>query len=115
MGYGASIWQTGRAPAIDPAGNIYLATGNGDYDGVTAFGESVLKLSGDLSILDWYTPEPWSAWNDNDLDLGSTGMILIPNTNLMLSGGKSGHLFLMSRDSMGNLGPLNTSTCKAFK
>jgi len=114
-GYGASIWQTGRAPAIDAAGNLYVATGNGDYDGESSFGESVLKLSGGLSILDWYTPEPWSTWNDTDLDLGSTGMILIPNTNLMLSGGKSGHLFLMNRDSMGHLGPLNTSAVQSVQ
>jgi len=114
-GYGGSIWQTGRAPAIDAAGNLYVATGNGDFDGVSNFGESVLKLSGGLTILDWYTPDQWSTWNDNDLDLGSTGMILVPNTNLLLSGGKSGHLFLMSRDSMGNLGPLNTTAVQSVQ
>jgi uncharacterized protein (TIGR03437 family) len=114
-GYGASIWQSGRAPAIDAAGNLYAATGNGDFDGLSNFGESVLKLSGGLSILDWYTPDQWSTWNDNDLDLGSVGMILIPGTNLLLSGGKSGHLFLINRDSMGHLGPLNTSAVQSVQ
>jgi uncharacterized protein (TIGR03437 family) len=115
-GYGASIWQSGRAPAIDAAGNLYVATGNGDFDGLSNFGESVLKLSGTgLSLLDWYTPDQWSTWNDNDLDLGSVGMILIPNTNLALSGGKSGHLFLINRDSMGHLGPLNTGAVQSVQ
>jgi uncharacterized protein (TIGR03437 family) len=114
-GYGAAIWQTGRAPAIDATGNLYVATGNGDYDGLSNFGESVLKLSGDLSIQDWYTPDQWSNWNDHDLDLGSVGMILIPNTNLLLSGGKSGHLFLINRDSMGHLGPLNTNAVQSVQ
>jgi len=115
-GYGASIWQSGRAPAIDADGNLYVATGNGDFDGLSNFGESVLKLSSKgLSILDWYTPNQWSTWNDNDLDLGSVGMILIPNTNLALSGGKSGHLFLMNRESMGHLSPLNTSAVQSIQ
>ena len=109
-GLGASIWQCGRAPAIDAAGNFYVATGNGNYDGLTSFSESVLKISGKgLSILDWYTPDQWSNWNDNDSDLGAAGVILVPNTNLLLTGGKSGDLLLMTRDSMGHLGPLNTS------
>jgi len=115
-GYGASIWQSGRAPAIDAGGNLYAATGNGDYDGSTNFGESVVKLSGkDLSILDWYTPDQWSTWNENDLDLGSAGVILIPNTNLMVTGGKSGQLILINSDAMSHLGPLNTSTVESIQ
>jgi uncharacterized protein (TIGR03437 family) len=115
-GYGASIWQCGRAPAFDAGGNLYVSTGNGDVDGLTSFGESVLKLSGDkLSILDWFTSDQWSLWNDNDLDLGSAGMILIPNTNLLLTGGKSGQLFLLNRDSLGHLGPNNSSSVESIQ
>ena len=41
----ASIWMTGFAPAIDPSGNVFVVTGNGDYTkGEKDWGESVLKL-----------------------------------------------------------------------
>jgi len=110
-GYGASIWHSGLAPAIDASGNIYVATGNGDFDGSVNFGESVLKFSGtDLTLADWYTPDTWAALNDTDSDLGSSGVILLPNTNQVVTSGKSGDLFLIQSDSMGHLGPKNTST-----
>jgi len=110
-GFGASIWQAGRAPAFDANGNIYVATGNGDFDGSVNFGESVLKFSGaDLTLLDWYTPDTWSALNANDKDLGSGGVILIPNSNQLVASGKSGDLFVIEGNSMGHLGPKITST-----
>jgi hypothetical protein len=113
-GYGASIWQSGRAPAIDSEGNLYVATGNGDYDGVTNFGESVLKIStADIHVLDWYTPETWSELNDNDWDLGSSGVILLPN-HLVLAGTKSGRLYLINSASMGHLGPNNSSSVQSI-
>jgi uncharacterized protein (TIGR03437 family) len=110
-GFGASIWHSGRAPAIDASGNLYVATGNGDFDGSVNFGESVLKFSGtDLTLLDWYTPNTYAALNDNDSDLGSSGVILLPGTNQVATSGKSGDLFLIKSDSLGHLGPKNSST-----
>ncbi len=110
-GYGASIWHSGLAPAIDASGNIYVATGNGDFDGSVNFGQSVLKFSGaDLTLADWYTPDTWDALNSTDSDLGSSGVILLPATNQLVTAGKSGDLFLIKSDSMGHLGPKNTST-----
>jgi uncharacterized protein (TIGR03437 family) len=101
---------------VDTNGDVYAATGNGDFDGVANFGESVLRLSGaNLSLLDWYTPEDWSDLNNLDNDVGSAGTILIPNTNLLLSGGKSGFLYLVTDDSMGHLGPNTTSTVQGVQ
>jgi uncharacterized protein (TIGR03437 family) len=115
-GWQAAFWHSGRAPAVNANGDVYAATGNGDFDGVANFGESVLRLSGsDLSLLDWYTPEDWSNLNDQDQDVGSAGTILIPNTNLLLSGGKSGLLYLVQNDSLGHLGPNTTSTVQGVQ
>jgi uncharacterized protein (TIGR03437 family) len=115
-GQQAAFWQSGRAPAIDTNGDVYVVTGNGDYDGVSNFAESVLHLSGDnLSLLDWYAPQEWSSLNGQDWDVGSTGAILIPNTNLLLSGSKSGLLYLVQDNSMGHLGPDTTSTVQGVQ
>lgn len=114
-GYGGSIWQAGRAPAIDSDGNLYVATSNGTFNGTSDFSESVLKLSPSLTLLDWYTPAPWNDWNINDWDLGSTGILLLPDSNLAVTGGKSGDLFLLNRDSMGHLGPKNSSTVQSIQ
>jgi outer membrane protein assembly factor BamB len=43
--HGGGIWLAGGGPAADDAGNIYLATGNGSFDGATEFSESIVKLS----------------------------------------------------------------------
>ncbi len=119
---GGSIWQSGRAPAIDERGDIYVVTGNGDYDGSSAFGESLLRLSDSrargnpsLIVKDWFTPENWSTLNDSDWDFGTTGVILVPGTNLLLAGSKAGILYVVPRDSMGNMRPANWSNLEAFQ
>jgi len=56
-GGAGSIWQSGRGLAADADGVLYFITGNGDYDGVTEYGESMVKMDGNLFLpLDWYTP-----------------------------------------------------------
>ena len=112
-GVGASVWQSGRAPALDASGNLYVATGNGDFDGITNFSESVLKLSSDLKVLDYYTPDNWDHLNENDWDVGSTGVILLPN-NGMVTGAKSGKLYLIN-GPMGHLGPSKTSSVQGVQ
>lgn len=107
----AAFWQAGRAPVIDARGDVYAATGNGDWDGVSDFGESLLHLSGsNLSLLDWFTPQEWASMNQQDQDLGSAGAILIPNTNLLVTGGKAGMLYVIQDQSMGHLSPDVSST-----
>jgi uncharacterized protein (TIGR03437 family) len=111
-----AFWHSGRAPAVDGSGDVYAVTGNGDWDGVSNFGESLLHLSGlNLSLLDWYTPQEWSNLNEQDWDLGSAGAILIPGTSYLLTGGKSGFLYLVNYDSMGHLGPDTTSTVQGVQ
>ena len=113
-GMGGSIWHSGRAPAIDPDGNLWVASGNGDYDGVGNFSQSILKLAPDLTILDWFTPDNWSDLNTDDKDLGSSGVILVPGTNQLVTAGKSGNLYLVTRDSLGQLSPDSSATVQSF-
>lgn len=69
------IWMSGAAPAVTSApesetiGDVYLATGNGTFNGTSEFGESVLRLhhsSSSLAVTGLYTPNKWMALNGND-------------------------------------------------
>ena len=103
---GGSIWSGGQGPVADSAGNVYVITSNGDFNANTGgsdYSTSFLKLDGsDLSVLDYFTP-----WNqnylgeENDLDLGAGGPLLIPDTTLLLGGGKDGILRLVDSGNMG--------------
>jgi hypothetical protein len=102
----AGIWMSNNGPAADEAGNIYVSTGNGTFDGFSNFGESFLKWTnsnGALCISSWFTPYNWATLNAGDQDLGTGGVLLIPGTSLMLSGGKAGVMYLVNRDNMGQL------------
>ena len=103
-GQEASIWQSGQAPAIDAAGNIYVVTANGSWDGKSNFGESFLKLSPDLKLLDWFTPTNHAYLDSTDADLDASGATLVPGTHIVMDGGKQGVLYLVNADNMGHLG-----------
>jgi len=103
--YGGGVWQGGRAPTIDGAGNAYFATGNGLWDGVKNFGDSLLKFSvsrTQLAVVDYFTPGNESYLNLNDKDLSGSGFTLLPETNLLLGGGKEGVLYLLDSTNLGH-------------
>lgn len=122
-GFGAGIWMDGAGPAIDGSGNMYVATGNGAFDQSTNpnttdtdWGESFLKLpttgTFDVSFsnpLNWFTPNIYNMLNNYDEDLGSSGVLLLPDqtggshTHLLLGAGKGGTLYVVDRDYMGGL------------
>lgn len=98
------IWMSGEGPSADDAGNVYVVTGNGTYDGKTEFSDSVIRLKldgGKLRILDWFTPENQVELKDYDYDLGSGGAAVVPNSHLLVAGGKEGRMFLLDRDNLG--------------
>src|SRR5262249_7042339 len=91
--YQEGVWMSGEGLSVDDAGNLYVVTGNGSFDadeGGTSLGTSVIKLSKDLDPLDWFTPYNYDALNGGDLDLGSAGALLVPGTDLLVTGGKGG-------------------------
>ncbi len=104
------FWQSGEGLSADQSGNIYGVTGNGTFDGVTSFGDTVMKFSPNLMRLDWFTPYDQETMNLSDADLGSSGATLLPtqtgpHPHLLVTGGKSGNIYLVNRDAMGGFFP----------
>jgi hypothetical protein len=102
-GSDGGIWSGGLAPAVDTNGNIYVMTGNGDFDGTNNFGTSMIKLSGSLSVLDYATPVDWANLSASDLDLGSGGPVLVP-PHYAVGIGKDGTMYLADINNMGHVG-----------
>jgi len=103
------VWQSGAGPAADADGNVYVETANAPFDyntGGSDFGDSVLKLSSTASFLDYFTPYNQAYLNTQDLDLSSSGPLLLPDqtsgpTHLMVATGKAEEIYLINRDAMG--------------
>lgn len=113
-----SIWQGGGGPAADENGYVYVATANGTYDGPTGandFGDSVLKMGWNgnaFGVLDFFTPYNQQQLAQQDLDLGSSGPLILPDQpglypHELVAGGKQGTLYLVNRD---NVGQFNSNT-----
>ena len=99
------IWHSGGGLAADSTGNLFALTGNGSFNGDLGgrnFGNSFLKVSPAGALLDWFTPFNWSFLNATDEDLGIENAMLIPNTNLVVGGGKEGVMYLLDRNNMGH-------------
>ncbi|HWB83951.1 MAG TPA: hypothetical protein VG675_07405 [Bryobacteraceae bacterium] len=110
-GVEGGIWQSGRGPAVDSSGVIYYEVGNGTWDGKRNFGNSLLKLrvhGGALEVEDYFTPHDYERLNVRDADLGSTGPLLIPNTNALIGGSKMGALYLFDTENLRHLTPDDT-------
>lgn len=99
----AAVWSGGMGPAADSSGNIYVMTGNGTFDGSANFGESMLKLSSTLSLLDYATPTNWASLNSGDTDFGSGGPVLLP-THYAVGMGKDGKIYLADINNLGHIG-----------
>lgn len=108
----SGIWQSDTGIAADAAGNVYAVTGNGEFTAASGgrdYGDSVLKLgmqNGELGVRDYFTPYNQSTLNRNDLDLGSSGPVLLPDQpgphpHLLVTVGKDGYLYVIDRDRMG--------------
>jgi outer membrane protein assembly factor BamB len=95
----AAIWMSGAAPAADAQGNVFVATGDGWFAPPAELGNSILKLSGRLTLLDYFTPFNQASLARHDGDLGSGGVLLLPGHEL-LEVGKGGTVYLLDRDTL---------------
>jgi hypothetical protein len=116
-----SIWMSGDGIAADSAGNLFLLDANGKFDTTldanqfpsnSDFGNSILKLtttSGKLSVADYFEPYNTVSASGADLDLGSGGIVLLPDVtdstgaarHLLVGGGKDQNLYIADRDNLG--------------
>jgi outer membrane protein assembly factor BamB len=110
-----AVWVR-QAVVYDPdTDRIYTTTGNGEYDGMHNWGESVLALHPDGTganegPLDSYTPSDEEALSARDADLGSTAPVILPPlpgstvAHLAVQGGKDAKLRLLNLDDLSEQG-----------
>ncbi len=124
-GTGSGFWMSGAGLAADvpagkPFGRMFVASGNGDYNATKPysnsmdFGNSHIALdltNGQPTVTDEFTTNQQASLNSEDGDVGSGGLVVIPdqpgaNPHLAAQVGKGGSLYLLNRE---NLGGYNTS------
>jgi hypothetical protein len=118
------IWMGGAAPSADTSNNLYLITGNGQFDATSTtapnndYGDSALQLTSSLTISQYFTPSDQLIDQEDDHDFGSGGAAVLADlpvnltepsnpTHLLIGGGKDGTLYLLNRDKMGGSGDSN--------
>lgn len=112
--------MSGAAPAADSNGRLYVATGNADFDANSSsppdddYGDSMLQLSSDLEVMQYFTPsdEPSDVLYNNDFGAGGAAVLAdlpagSPAQHLVISGGKDGNLYVLNRDALGGYGDGN--------
>jgi len=131
-GNGGGIWMSGDGLAADSSGNIYFLDGNGTFDTTLTnglpssgdYGNGFIKLSttnNTLAVADYFEMFDTVNQSNNDRDLGSGGLLLLPD--MTDSGGVTRHLaigagkadantgnvmlYVVNRDSMGEFNPNN--------
>ena len=98
------MWAPSGA-AIDAAGDVYVASGNGaSFGGAYDGSDSVVRLSPDLGRrLGYFAPKNWGDENSGDKDLGSTGPLLLPGGKALIAG-KTGDVYLLDTANLGGIG-----------
>lgn len=109
------IWMSGNGPAVDAGNNLYFEVGNGSFNVTNAagteYGDSFIKLysSNGLAVADFFTPYNQAALSAADTDVGSGGLLLLPDSagspghpHLLVGCGKEGKIYLLDRDTLGH-------------
>ena len=108
-----SIWQSGGGLAADDQGFIYPLTSEGNFDvdvGGQGYTHAVLKLSGDLQLMDFFIPGAVAYLNDHDLDLSGGSPVILPDQDgpfphVIVAAGKQGTIYVLNRDNLGMYAP----------
>lgn len=109
-----AIWMGGNGLSVDANTNLYFETGNGSFSANTNGGDysdSFMRLSttNKLAVADYFTPFNQANLASVDEDLGSGGLLLLPDSagsaahpHLIVGAGKEGKIYLIDRDNMGH-------------
>jgi hypothetical protein len=129
-GFGAGIWMAGSALASDGPSTLLLVTGNGTLPQANPpasvitkpppnnLGQSAVRLTvqsnGKLQPVDFFSPKDNTTLNQTDLDLGSSGITVLPSQfgttqhpSIAVIGGKTPVLRTLD---LNNLGGYDSST-----
>jgi hypothetical protein len=105
------FWMSGAGVAADASGNIFIPSGNGTFDNTKVpveTGDTILKLGTAnqiLTLLDYFTPFDQLSLENTDTDLGSGGVVLLPDQpgpfpHILVQAGKEGRIYVVNRDQM---------------
>jgi outer membrane protein assembly factor BamB len=89
--------------SVAPDGTLLLTSGNSDSQGEFDFGNAVVRLSPALNLLDWFAPDDWAGLNAADIDLGTTGPVVLPDARVFQVG-KGGVGYLLDANALGHIG-----------
>ncbi|MGA8028822.1 MAG: hypothetical protein WB992_16890, partial [Bryobacteraceae bacterium] len=129
-GEGAAIWGAGGGIAADANGNLFFSVANGTFDTALNaqgfpdrgdYGNAFVKLTlsgGKLTAADYWTMDNTTSESDDDEDLGSGGLMLLPDLvdangktrHLGTGAGKDANVYVFDRDNMGKFDSSNNST-----
>ena len=129
-GHQGAVWGSGGGAAADSSGNLFYNVGNGTFDttlnasgfpNMADYGNAFVKVAlmgGTLTPLDYWTMDNTTAESNADQDLGSGGVLLLPdltdamgNTRHFGTGaGKDANVYLFDRDNMGKYDAVNNAT-----
>jgi hypothetical protein len=114
------IWMGAGGITADAAGNLYVAAGNGVFDsnnnGLNNLANAAIKLvpgtAGGLTAVDYFSPSNNSYLDEDDLDFGTSEMMLIPSVpggapDLLVATDKTGEFYILDPN---NLGKYRTGT-----
>ena len=107
------FWMSGAGVAADGSGNIFIASGNGDFDTTNVpakeTGDTILKLGTTnqiLTQLDYFTPHMIrQAWEQGTGTCRVRRVVLLPDQpgsfpHILVEAGKNGKVYVVNRDQM---------------
>jgi hypothetical protein len=99
------IWMSGQGPSADDQGNLFVKVANGDttvQTGGTSYAEATLLLTPALAPVDWFVPYDYAKLNMTDLEVGSSGLLLLQQDKRTISGSKMSKIYVNDTTNLGH-------------